>query len=753
MKISTLKKFIFGLSLFFVILSPVSAKPKVALVLSGGGAKGFAEIPFLEAIEREGIKVDMVLGTSMGALIGSLYASGYTPKEIRNTLLNMDFIEILANKPVKLERMPPEPFCSRTDSITLLSYSKDKIGSAPGLIGDQNILNELNNHLSKVLLIDDFDKLPIPFRAIGTNVSTGEQVIFKNGSIVKAVRGSISIPVAFTPAPAGNGIYVMDGGLRNNLPVKLAREMGADIVIAMDVASIVDTDPTTISDFYAVSVQIFNLIISSNAVEQYKYCDLLLRPDLSGFSTLNFTNPKDVVHAGEICVEQNKDAIHDIALKIQKLGAQLENFDYDRESIYSKLPDFTVQSVSVVDASFSDEEAPLPNANEFMHYLGKKFTDKERKSITSLLNDLRTQYHLTSLTYNLKKGTNENECHIEILANYYNQKMSKIFLSGGSTASIEKKPDSDLTFRNVPSFTAGTYILEPVNGLIRLSTGNATILDASIYTPITKIKKLKIDLDFGGEYKYGSLEPFTHLAYKNRTVNKDKGYGFHAGTRLSYSDMFAYRLGIAFFSEDIYSTDETIDYSYAYTNVIVKRFYNDISSIKGYNIEAEIRAGTEHDHLDPIYDLKFNYNHRFELIENTSAIGFDIQFSRNRFPYQLNEGYYEFGGIEGMCGLSNGSFYKDCLIAGVSYNHKLFDIIEMPVFILGQAKFGLTSNSNPYGFNGETGETLINEDFGNMTNIVFGAAAFITCKTPIGTFVLGGGGNSDKNWCIYLGFK
>ena len=126
MKISTLKKFIFGLSLFFVILSPVSAKPKVALVLSGGGAKGFAEIPFLEAIEREGIKVDMVLGTSMGALIGSLYASGYTPKEIRNTLLNMDFIEILANKPVKLERMPPEPFCSRTDSITLLSYSKDK---------------------------------------------------------------------------------------------------------------------------------------------------------------------------------------------------------------------------------------------------------------------------------------------------------------------------------------------------------------------------------------------------------------------------------------------------------------------------------------------------------------------------------------------------------------------------------------------------------------------------------------------------
>ena len=77
----------------------------------------------------------------------------------------------------------------------------------------------------------------------------------------------------------------------------------------------------------------------------------------------------------------------------------------------------------------------------------------------------------------------------------------------------------------------------------------------------------------------------------------------------------------------------------------------------------------------------------------------------------------------------------------------------MPVFILGQAKFGLTSNSNPYGFNGETGETLVNEDFGNMTNIVFGAAAFITCKTPIGTFVLGGGGNSDKNWCIYLGFK
>ena len=126
---------------FFTFGFSFAKSPKIALVLSGGGAKGFAEIPLLEALENEGIRPDIVLGTSMGALIGSLYAAGYTPKQIRQTLLSMDFMTILNERPSTPEKIPPEAFSKKTDGITLsFSIADGKFGSAPGIIGDQQII-------------------------------------------------------------------------------------------------------------------------------------------------------------------------------------------------------------------------------------------------------------------------------------------------------------------------------------------------------------------------------------------------------------------------------------------------------------------------------------------------------------------------------------------------------------------------------------------------------------------------------------
>ena len=144
---SVLSAFLFSI----FISSFLSAKtPKVALVLSGGGAKGLAEIPLLEALENEGIRPDIILGTSMGALIGSLYAAGYTPKQIRQTLLSMDFMTILNERPSTPEKIPPEAFSKKTDGISIsFSIADGKFGSAPGIIGDQQIICELCNHLSK----------------------------------------------------------------------------------------------------------------------------------------------------------------------------------------------------------------------------------------------------------------------------------------------------------------------------------------------------------------------------------------------------------------------------------------------------------------------------------------------------------------------------------------------------------------------------------------------------------------------------
>ena len=231
-------------------------RPKVALVLSGGGAKGLAEIPLLEALEEEGIPVDMVLGTSMGSLLGSLYCAGYSPKEIRSFMTELDLVSIISEWPQPSLRVPAYALTTKNDNYFSLpfSLSQTKVGAAPGFLGDQKILNMLSTYLSKVGDIDDFDKLAVPFRAVAVDVSTGKEVVYKSGSLVRAVRGSMSLPGVWVPALMSDGTYVMDGGLQNNLPVRLAIESGADIVIAMDVASSVYKNPEEIDDYLSVGI-------------------------------------------------------------------------------------------------------------------------------------------------------------------------------------------------------------------------------------------------------------------------------------------------------------------------------------------------------------------------------------------------------------------------------------------------------------------------------------------------------------------
>ncbi|MGN0728137.1 patatin-like phospholipase family protein [Treponema sp.] len=733
------------------LLLPVSVyaeKPKIALVLSGGGAKGFAEIPIIEALESEGIFPDMILGTSIGSLIGAMYAAGYTPKEIRSTLLSMDFMTILNERPATPEKIPPEAFSKKTDGLSF-SFSDGKFGSAPGLVGDQKILCELTNHLCKVADITDFDRLFIPFRAVAVNAVTGEQIIIKSGSLTRAVRASISIPAVFTPAPTENNLYAMDGGLRNNLPVQIAKEMGADIVIAVDVASVVDTDPKTLSDFYSIAVQIFNLVISSNAVEQYEYADFVFKPDLSSFSTFDFQKPSEIVRAGERCVEQNREKIKQLARQIESAGGTLKKLDYNREGEYSRLPDPFISRVSVRDISFT-EPVPIPSEKDFEKFTGRKLDGAAKKQLAKKLDRLKERYHLSSLVYSLSYDE-DGAATLEILANHYEQKMNHIFFSGFSSVSVTNyKPQKYLAVS--PDFTIGVFLRSPLESLFRLSFGNTTVFDTEFFPRIFRSETGELNLDLKASAKYGSCSPQTSNVFNEKESAEDRGMNFFGGIRFKHTDYFSAKAGIAYSADKINSTNEWHNTSYLHNEIIFTSLHNNYIMLYGEKIEAllDISSKNKNSAGNPVsvYNLRFSAEKRFEILDEKNSAGISYTFCSNRFPYELNSGYCDFGGTDGMCGYPSGTLRRDFSIAGISFRQKLMCIASMPLFAVAETKVSVSSGYDPFIHKEEPPDSLFSDK-----KVETGAGLFLALHTPLGNLVFGGSMNSDLDWYITLGLR
>lgn len=738
------------------IYSPVHTevqqkKPKVALVLSGGGAKGLAEIPLLEAIEEEGIKVDMVLGTSMGALLGAMYSSGYSPKEIREIMSSLDFVSILSDWTVPMKRVPAEAFSTKKDNLFSLSFSltDPKFGSAPSLLGDQKILTLLDSYFSKVGGIDDFDRLPVPFRAMTTDISTGKEVLYKNGSIVKAIRGSMSLPGVWVPARMDDGTYVLDGGLENNLPLQEAVDMGADIIIAIDSASSLYTDPATLDDLLSVGAQIFNLIISTNAIKQHKIADLLLIPDLDEFSTVDFTCPRDIIDAGQKCVEQNRGAIHQIALELQKAGVQLEVQDYDRESLYSKMPERVIESITVSDVSFK-EPVPLPSQSDFKDFIGRELNDYNQKKLVKLLNELRIRYHLASLSFDVRNGSDSGHCVIDIQANHYNQNLSRIFF-GGNPGLYVSNSDA-FTFAPVPEFTFGVYLNEPLDMILHCNYGNTSSFDFSLMPCLFKPGQTTVHFDAGAEFKAGSLEPHSNIIFEDHSLDDDLGLGAHAGLQLRYVDIASIAAGGAFTLDYLCYNDEYYRTMYLYFNSLVQTMNDEITGLNGFKMDLLLKAG-QNMKGDIYLSGQFKYKQNIELVDGLTGVSLEFSETNVRFPHELNAGYGDFGGFDGMCGYPCFTLRRDFAVAGLSFKQHLFTVFGLPFVLIAQGKAGICDDYNPYTDYGTKPSDSVFHGVSELNDIIYGGGLYLAVNTPIGNVVLGGSLNSRGKYCIQLGLK
>ncbi|MCY7344862.1 MAG: patatin-like phospholipase family protein [Pyrinomonadaceae bacterium] len=286
---------------------------KIGLVLSGGGARGFAHIGVLKVLEENKIPVDYVAGASMGGLVGALYATGRTPDEMERIIETLDWDTLLRGRTTfeALSYRRKEDRRNLPGAITLGGK-----GAKLNLPGSLNPGHEIGLALDRLMFSygdkTDFDALPIPFRVVATDLVNAETVVLKNGSLAQSLRATMAIPGVFAPVEL-NGKILADGGILNNIPTDVAKQMGADIIIVVNIETQLG-DRTALQDLVGILGQTFYVATIENSRRSLRQADFIIAPDLENYTTFDFTKGEKIVELGYAGAQAKISLLKSLAL-------------------------------------------------------------------------------------------------------------------------------------------------------------------------------------------------------------------------------------------------------------------------------------------------------------------------------------------------------------------------------------------------------------------------------------------------------
>lgn len=288
----------------------ISKRPKVGLVLSGGGAKGFAHIGVLKAIEKSGLQLDYIGGTSMGAVVGGLYAANYSANEIDSIIRSIDFNKLLQDK---VARNSASFFEKQHGERHLMSFPiKNKRIQLPKAIATgQSSYNKMNELFEHVNEIHDYSKLPIPFFCIATDLETGKAKVFDKGQLASSIRASASLPSLLAPVNLEGAFYI-DGGIANNFPVEIMEEKGVTIIIGSDIQGKLGK-----SDEIESVVDVLNQIVSfqmyTGGNQKMERLDIHIQPDIAAYNVTSFDKTEEIIELGEKAATKHQDVFNELA--------------------------------------------------------------------------------------------------------------------------------------------------------------------------------------------------------------------------------------------------------------------------------------------------------------------------------------------------------------------------------------------------------------------------------------------------------
>lgn len=633
--------FLFLLSLPQIIFSQ-EKKPKVVLVLSGGGAKGIAHIPLLQKLDSLHIVPDLIVGNSMGSIIGGLYAMGYSGDSIEKITKNIYWDKLLGGGQ-SLRSVSAEEKREFQRYVVGIGVKDGKLNSVGSLLNDQNLREYLSELTFPVYNVRDFDSLPIPFRAMATDLVEGKEVILSKGSLAYAMRASMSLPAIFKPMPYEKSILV-DGGVLNNFPTDVAQQMGADIIIGSDVGG--GLEPIDkLNNVMTILMQTSMFPSNIKNPANRDRCSILVDhlPNLR-FSTADFADSNEIYKDGKIATNQNLPAL--IAL-----SEKLKGFPQRTHALPVMPKEFVLDTI--VYKKISPENMPLVvgRANLKTHV---KYTTKDliaginRAMGTNLFEEITYSYFIkdkdklginlfgferaknqlnTSIHYDTYRG-------VGIIFNYTGRNIladaSRLLI----TADIAEQPKARINYqKNFGGHREWWWATEAYGALLKQEIyldGKAS--DNMLYNAFEfnnevnrNLNSLKSYFGFGLNYHYTNLKPKYDREYNPNSVSLNN-YNFNNiefNMHYSFNDM----------DKVFFATNGTIIKSN-----IARSFLNDINASFDDPDLTSISGST-----NGYTKFGFSFEKRVLLKKKiTGIIGFDSYFI---FQDKLKKDQIEFSGF------------------------------------------------------------------------------------------------------------
>lgn len=371
--------------------SPITERPRVGLVLSGGGARGLAHVGVLKVLERERIPVDVIAGTSMGAIVGGLYASGLSAVEVETEVNKLDWDNVFASRVDRRElsqRRKEQDF--EVSPLIEIGIGSDGLKAPLGSLSSRVLESHLRRLTLSASQIPHFDQLPTPFRAVATDMETGQAVILQDGDLATALRSSMSVPGIFAPLEV-DGRILGDGGLVNNTPVDVARAMGAQRLIVVNIGTPLGRR-ATLSTLTGVTAQMINILTEQNVQQSLRSLsvqDVLIAPTLEGLTSADFNKAREFMIRGELQAEA-------MVLRMQDLKLSEADYAAWKAHRQRRLP--AAPTLQFVRTQGSDITRPDLRSDMFQSQPGQVFqvaaAERDVNFLAASGDYLRTDYRL-----------------------------------------------------------------------------------------------------------------------------------------------------------------------------------------------------------------------------------------------------------------------------------------------------------------------------------------------------------------------
>ena len=709
-------------------------RPKIALVLSGGGAKGAAHVGVMKILEKNNVPIDMIVGTSMGSFMGGMYASGKSPQEIEDLLSSADwkrFITADFNRPDMPMRRKDVDYTYQ-GRLGVGVNADNELVLPTGVLKREPYLLELMSMTEHVHDIKDFDKLPIPFRAVATNIRNGNKVLLKGGSLAESIYASSSIPGGFQPINI-DGVDLVDGGVSSNFPIEVAREMGADIIIAVDVSQDFSKD-LDVNSYFVVMGQLVDILTRKNvenSIATLDKKDILLIPDVGTYGALEADKYVEIVQKGvEVAIKSE--------VLLQELSVSDEEYAEYRAKHRAKhqVSEPVIDEIKIVNSTYISDESIRRRIHQ---ELG---VELDKKSLKEDLIHLYNRTIFDSVYYEIQEKNGKNILVIKTTPSWDNHGEIRFSIgleddfNGHSAYSLKVGYTmfglNELGGEWKSDFEIGRYekayteLFQPLDTMQRYY-----IKPSLVYESVTDVLDTK-DL---GVQDIGNQEIFS-----SRTGGS-LAFGAHVTTD------YEFEIGASLFQDkvefDIANFSDRYDSRPIYALIKVDNLDN--VNFPKVGVKSELRWtkemsswGSDYDYEQIYFDIEKPIN--FYSNNITMYFKYGNTYKKTDDVFRL-VGQFMLGGLFNLSGYAPYSSVGDNVILGVlKYTYEIKD-----------GGFFGTLNAPLYaGFSLESGQAWDNGDKFDYDTLHKSGTIYVAADTFLGPFYLAYGFSDDGEQSAYL---